>query len=144
MRPLSRVLLVLAAVIGLTTSEARIVEFSYTEVARGIWADFERIGKHHGLSAEDSLSTQRDAALWYYVWPCKGNMRDFEKSVQGLSLDIQGLSLLTSEARIDRPRVAAFLHMIAILTVSDHGRPSEGSVICRFALETAQPMRPSR
>lgn len=119
---------------GIATSNtsAGIVEFSFAEVAKGYWRQFEDIARRRGLDRESSDMAQGVASRWYYAGPCKGKVDDDSRS------EVFSAIAFVNQAESHRPVDGAILEMIAVLTRADFGRPSE--ITCRFAKETGFPI----
>ncbi len=126
-------LLLLLLLLSSAPAYAPIVKETYTQHARMLWSGLSEVSRARELSPADAALAERIASTWVYVGPCKGTI----KSLSEAATIIETVNL----AKPSRPFEAAILEMIAIMIRQNLGRtPSDYT--CRFALETAEPLRP--
>jgi hypothetical protein len=125
-----RVFLVCSFLLAPLASSAQLVTVTYTEFVRQLSAQIDEVAKARRIDEPDTYLARQVASAWYYLGPCKGDARKVENSNSVLQW--------VTNAKPSRPVGAAALEIIAILSRTDFGRPSEYT--CRFALETAAPL----
>jgi hypothetical protein len=125
-----------ATLLGVAVAaRAELVEVTYTEYVRGMLARFQDVATARKLSKSEAKTAETFAATWVHLGPCKGSPSgNIDSDLQQNAIS----AMLNAHPAV--PISAAFLENVALLMSENFGRePPE--FVCRFALETAVPLK---